>query len=187
MGRIRIGNAPCSWGVVKGVDGQESLSWLQVLDDMQAAGYAGTELGDWGFMPDDATLIRRELADRGLAMTGAFTPVRLWDADCHATAEAVALRTARLLAEVSLDADEKPLVILADDPGAGSHRTENAGRITGADGLGDGQWEALISGAIRLAEAVRDETGVTYAPFNRTWRRSRDMAVNYLVVGEKPA
>lgn len=163
MGGIRIGNAPCSWGIVKGVDGQESLSWLQVLDDMQAAGYAGTELGDWGFMPDDAAIIRRELAARNLSMLGAFTPVRLWDAGCHAAAEETALRTASLLAEVSRDADEKPFVILADEAGAGSHRIAKAGRITEADGLSDEQWEALIEGAIHLAEAIRDETGLRTA------------------------
>ena len=162
MSRIRIANAPCSWGVVKGVDGQESLSWLQVLDDMQTAGYAGTELGDWGFMPDDAALIKRELASRELSMVGAFTPVRLWDADCHAAAEATALRTARLLAEVTLGTPEEgqPFVILADDPGPGSHRVQNAGRITNEDGLSDVQWQALAAGAERVARAVRDETGL---------------------------
>jgi inosose dehydratase len=162
VGGIRIGNAPCSWGVVKGVEGQGSLSWLQMLDDMQTAGYAGTELGDWGFMPNDASLVRRELASRGLAMAGAFTPVRLWDADCHATAEATALRTARLLAEVTRGTPEEgqPFVILADDPGPGSHRVRNAGRITDEDGLSDVQWQALVEGTERVARSVRDETGL---------------------------
>jgi inosose dehydratase len=160
VGGIRIGNAPCSWGVVKGVDGQESLSWLQVLDDMETAGYAGTELGDWGFMPNDPALIKRELASRGLALVGAFTPVRLWDAGCHSAAEATALRTALLLAEITRGTPEEgqPFVILADDPGAGSHRVRNAGRITDEDGLSDAQWEALVEGTERMARAIRDET-----------------------------
>ena len=162
MSRIRIANAPCSWGVVKGVDGRASLNWLQVLDDMQAAGYAGTELGDWGFMPNDAALIKHELASRSLSMVGAFTPVRLWDVDCHATAEATALRTARLLAEAARGTPDEgqPFVILADDPGPGFHRVQNAGRITNEDGLSDVQWQALAAGAERVARAVRDETGL---------------------------
>ena len=133
MSRIRIANAPCSWGVVKGVDGQESLSWLQVLDDMQTAGYAGTELGDWGFMPNDAALIERELASREAWRWS----VRSRRCACGTptatlTAEATALRTARLLAEVTRGTPEEgqPFVILADDPGPGSHRVQNAGRIT---------------------------------------------------------
>ena len=35
--------------------------------------------------------------------------------------------------------------------------------------------------------AIRDESGVTYSPFSRQWRRSRDMDVNYMVVGQKAA
>ncbi len=33
--------------------------------------------------------------------------------------------------------------------------------------------------------AVKEESGVTYSPFSRQWRRSRDMDVNYMVVGQK--
>ena len=36
----------------------------QVLDEMAAAGYAGTELGDWGFLPTDPAALRAELARR---------------------------------------------------------------------------------------------------------------------------
>jgi inosose dehydratase len=157
---IRIGNAPCSWGVVRGVEGQESLDWLQVLDQMQSAGYEGTELGDWGFMPDDAGLIKRELAARGLEMIGAFTPVRLREAGCHASSVTTALRAARLLSRVAEGTGGRPLVILADDPGGGSDRIRKAGRITAADGLEDVQWQALIEGTVRVARAVRDETGL---------------------------
>ena len=56
---------------------------------------------------------------------------------------------------------------------------------------GTHQWEKFITPAELkswLSEnnvAVKDETGVTYNPFSRSWRRSRDMDVNYMVVGRK--
>ena len=56
---------------------------------------------------------------------------------------------------------------------------------------GTHQWEKFITPAELkgwLSEnnvAVKDETGVTYNPFSRSWRRSRDMDVNYMVVGQK--
>ena len=56
---------------------------------------------------------------------------------------------------------------------------------------GTHQWEKFITPAelkVWLTEngvAVKDESGVTYSPFKNEWRRSRDMDVNYLVVGEK--
>lgn len=33
--------------------------------------------------------------------------------------------------------------------------------------------------------AVKDESGVTFSPLKNEWRRSRDMGVNYMVVGQK--
>ncbi|MFO1121816.1 MAG: bifunctional 2-polyprenyl-6-hydroxyphenol methylase/3-demethylubiquinol 3-O-methyltransferase UbiG [Hyphomicrobiales bacterium] len=56
---------------------------------------------------------------------------------------------------------------------------------------GTHQWEKFITpdelrGWLSAAgAAVRDETGVTYSPFSRSWRRSRDMDVNYMLVAEK--
>ena len=50
---IKIANAPCSWGVLEFESKTASPGYRQVLDEMAQAGYAGTELGDWGFMPTD--------------------------------------------------------------------------------------------------------------------------------------
>lgn len=153
---IRIANAPCSWGVVAGVEGQEALVWRRILDEMAATGYTGTELGDWGFMPDDPALLREELGQRTLEMIGAFTPVRLSDAGAHADGEARALRTARLLAALSSQA----FIVLADDPGPDSRRRRVAGRVARDHGLDDEGWQNVAKGTERIARAVRDETGM---------------------------
>jgi 2-polyprenyl-6-hydroxyphenyl methylase/3-demethylubiquinone-9 3-methyltransferase len=58
---------------------------------------------------------------------------------------------------------------------------------------GTHQWEKFITpeelrGWLAANQAdIRDEVGVTYSPFSGTWRKSRDMAVNYMVVAEKSA
>ena len=46
---IRIGNAPCSWGVEFAND-PRNPPWRQVLSDCAAAGYTGIELGPIGFI-----------------------------------------------------------------------------------------------------------------------------------------
>jgi inosose dehydratase len=91
---IKVANAPCSWGILEfGLEG-EAAGYEQVLDEMVATGYAGTELGDWGFMPTEPEQLAREVHSRGLTMLGAFIPVKLKDPSCHAAGIETALRIA---------------------------------------------------------------------------------------------
>ncbi len=79
-GMIAVANAPCSWGVLEFESKTASPGYAKVLDEIAASGYAGTELGDWGFMPSDPGLLRDELQRRHLAMVGAFVTTRRDDA-----------------------------------------------------------------------------------------------------------
>ena len=62
-------NAPCSWGVAYATG--NAVGWRQYLDEVAAAGYKGTELGPFGYLPKDAALVGDELARRGLTVVGA--------------------------------------------------------------------------------------------------------------------
>jgi len=158
---IKIGNAPCSWGVLEfeGLTGKQT-GYQQVLDELVETGYAGTELGDWGFMPTDPAILRMELGKRCLTMLGAFVPVALKDRRAHIDGEIHALKVASLLAEVSVDSDHKPFIVLADDNGADPTRTQNAGRITSEMGLKKEEWRIFARGAERIAGTVLAETGL---------------------------
>lgn len=56
---------------------------------------------------------------------------------------------------------------------------------------GTHQWEKFITPEdlkgwfSESGVTVKDESGVIYNPFKNEWRRSRDMGVNYVVVGQK--
>lgn len=154
---MKIANAPCSWGVLEFELEGQAAGYTQVLDEMVETGYAGTELGDWGFMPTDPAILSAELHGRGLALLGAFVPVYLKDPSTHAAGIETALRTARLLAAVE---DDRPCIVLADENGRDAARRENAGRIQPEMGLSAGEWQVFAEGAQRLAEAVRRETGL---------------------------
>jgi inosose dehydratase len=154
---MKIGNAPCSWGVLEFDLEGEAASYVQVLDEMAETGYKGTELGDWGFMPTEPARLAHEIHSRGLALLSAFVPVMLKDATCHVAGEAVAVRTARLLAAVEGDL---PFIVLADDNGKDPLRTKNAGRITPEMGLSESEWQIFAEGATRIAQAVRREAGL---------------------------
>lgn len=154
---MKIANAPCSWGVVEFDLQGKSPDYSQVLDQMHDIGYGGTELGDWGFMPTDPAQLRDELAARKLTLLGAFVPVALADAAAHAAGETEALRHARLLAEVTGDT---PFIVLADDNGTVTHRTQNAGRIHHEHSLSPEQWDTFVEGVHRTAQSVQEETGL---------------------------
>jgi inosose dehydratase len=153
---LRIANAPCSWGALEFDWAGPAPAYAQVLDEMSATGYAGTELGDWGFMPTDPDALRREVARRDLALIGAFVPVRLSGEGDHATGSVAAVRVARLLAA----AGDSPFVVLSDDTARDPDRTARAGRITPDQGLDERGWTVLARGADRIARDVRDATGL---------------------------
>ncbi|HNR34806.1 MAG TPA: TIM barrel protein [Candidatus Hydrogenedentes bacterium] len=159
MPAIRVGNAPCSWGALEfeSLEG-ESAGFRRVLDEMAATGYAGTELGDWGFMPTEPDRLRAELESRGMTLIGAFVPVALKEPALHAEGEAAALRVARLLAAAS--PGNRPFLVLADDNGTDPVRTKNAGRIAPDMGLSDAEWEAFAEGTNRIARAVKAACGL---------------------------
>jgi inosose dehydratase len=167
MATMRIANAPCSWGALEFENWKgEEVAYGQMLDELRDTGYTGTELGDWGYMPTDPAVLGAELRRRGLALVGAFVPVALKHAGAHSAGEAHALKVAHLLAGAAahtLQGDQAPLLILADDNGADPQRTRYAGRITPEMGLSEGEWETFAGGAERIARSVLEETGLRTA------------------------
>jgi inosose dehydratase len=153
---IQVANAPCSWGVLEFDRTDSTPPYARVLDEMVETGYAGTELGDWGFLPADSSALAQELGRRRLALLGAFVPVAFPD-DADRKGEAYALRVARLLAAAGGDA---PLVVLADSPASVAERTALAGRIRPQHGLRPSEWRTAAALVERIAKAVREETGL---------------------------
>lgn len=164
MTAIRIANAPCSWGALEFAGLKpEAIGYAQMLDELKATGYVGSELGDWGYMPTEPGALRAELAKRELAMVGAFVPVALKYPEMHGTGEASALKVARLLAAVAESQERSPLLILADANGSDPVRTQHAGRVTSEMGLSAAEWKTFAQGAQRIARSVRTETGLSVA------------------------
>src|SRR5579872_474799 len=166
MTRIRLANAPCSWGALEfeELEGEE-IAFGQMLDELRDTGYIGTELGDWGYMPTDPAMLGAELRTRNLKMVGAFVPVALKYPEMHATGEAEAVRVAQLLAAVAdtTGDGQLSLVILADANGTDPVRTKYAGRVTPEMGLSLAEWKIFTQGAERIARTVRDMTGLPTA------------------------
>lgn len=159
MNKLQVGNAPCSWGTLEFESAQrQQVPFDRMLDELREVGYTGTELGDWGYMPTEASTLRSELEARGLVMLGAFVPVMLRDAVAHAPGAAAAVKTARLLAAVA--SRPAPFLVLADNNGSDLRRTQLAGRVPANTCMSAEDWVTFARGAEQIARAVLNETGI---------------------------
>jgi inosose dehydratase len=151
---MRVGNAPVSWGVYEA--DRPNPPFQDVLDGIARSGYAGTELGPYGYLPITPAALARELSARGLALGSSFVPLPLEDASRREQSVRAALAVARLLA--SQDVRE---LIVADDEDP--RRTLCAGRVPadGSAGFDDGQWRETRATLDAVARALRDELGMT--------------------------
>jgi inosose dehydratase len=145
---IRIATAPVSWGILEVEGWARRKSYGEVLDEMARAGYSGTELGPYGFLPEDAELLKSELAARGLTLLGAFVPLPLAHAGRHAKGFESAMTVARLLA-----ARGAPYLVLADE--MNEARMAAAGSADAArHGMSGEQWSAAIDLLTRVSHAA---------------------------------
>ena len=154
---IRVANAPCSWGVIENVAG-DTGGYRRVLDEMAETGYAGTELGDWGFMPTDPVELRGGARRRGACRCSRPSPRR----GCRTRHATGRVRTTPSGSGGCSRAVGGPdsLIVLGNDPYGDPVRGRNAGRITPEQGLDDDGWAVFADAANDLARRVRDEAGV---------------------------
>ncbi len=153
---IQVANAPCSWGVIENIEG-ERYDYARVLDEIAASGYAGAELGDWGFMPTDPEALRAELQKRDLQLLGGWVNVNFQDASRHDESAEACLRAAKLMSAVG---GPEARVVLGPDPYTNPLRSLNSGRITPAMSLDDEGWRVFAAGTNETARRVMDETGL---------------------------
>lgn len=141
---IRIGNAPCSWGVEFAND-PRNPTWQHVLKECAEAGYKGIELGPVGFMPEDPEVLREGLDANGLELIGGvvFRPYHdpgAWDDVLDATH-----RTAK-----ALQAHGAKHMVLIDS--ISPRRATTAGRAGEAEQMDGAEWAAYRD---RIAESAR--------------------------------
>jgi inosose dehydratase len=147
---IKIGNAPVSWGImeVEGWNGQKP--YREVLDEISRAGYAGTELGPYGYFPTEPKSLQHELSAHKLEMVTAFVPIPLAKPQTHEAAFLEAIKTAELLAQTGAR-----LILLAD--AMSEARMAVAGRVDPKrDGMDDRQWEQAVLVLTKVAGACRE-------------------------------
>ena len=150
---IRIGNAPCSWGVEFAGD-PRNPTWQTVLQDCAGAGYRGIELGPIGFMPEDPGVLGEGLAENGMTLIGGvvFRPFHdpaAWDDVMDAS-----VRTCKALV-----AHGARHLVLIDS--ISSRRAPTAGRAAEAEQMGAAEWAAFRDRIATVARMGTDDYGLT--------------------------
>ncbi len=149
---IRIGNAPCSWGV-EFADDPRNPSWQTVLKDCAEAGYKGIELGPVGFMPEDPAVLADGLAENDLTLIGgvvfrAFHEPDQWDDVLDG-----AVRTCK-----ALKAHGAEHFVLIDS--ISPRRAPTAGRAAEAEQMDKAEWEAYRDRIVTVAKIGAEEYGL---------------------------
>jgi inosose dehydratase len=173
---INVATGPVSWGVLM-KDTPNVPPWPQVLDEMQIAGYTGTELGPYGYLPLDKERLRDELGSRGLTLSSAFTIVNLLDPQARAQEYEEAITTARFLSQMGCE-----WIVLSDGLFVVENRAKRAGRIRPEDGLSAAQWKQFVANTHAFARRMQDEFGLktVYHPHVGAWVESRDEIERFL-------
>jgi inosose dehydratase len=150
---IKIGNAPCSWGV-EFADDPRNPDWRRVLRENADAGFGGIELGPIGYMPEDPGLLGEALAEFGQELVGgvvfrAFHDPAQWDDVMDA-----AVRTCK-----ALHAHGAQHLVLIDS--ISERRAPTAGRADEAVQMDAAEWAAFRDRIATVARMGAEDYGLT--------------------------
>jgi inosose dehydratase len=157
---IKVANAPVSWGAM-GVAGEVyHYTGAQVLDEIARAGYAGTELGPYGFLGEVPPALRQALDQRNLRLTSAFFWTDLADPARRSRTIADVRRTASLLGQVG-----GQWLVLSDY--LSPSRDAIGGRVSpdGADSWTPDQWK-VVEGTVQAVIEACQQYGIRVAIHN---------------------
>ncbi|NDY92058.1 sugar phosphate isomerase/epimerase family protein [Ideonella livida] len=159
----RITSAPCCWGV-DDVRNPHLPPWTKVLDEAAAAGYAGLELGPWGYLPQDPTRLGAELRQRGLHIVAGtifddlVSPENLEKLRTQADQICALLKQLPAPPADAGKAHPAPYLVLID--WGSLARDLAAGRSAQAPRLAEADWRRMVEHIRTLARLARDRHGV---------------------------
>jgi inosose dehydratase len=152
--RFLFACAPDSWGVLDYPGPSWNQSYETMLDEMKEAGYAGTELGPYGFFPTDPEVLRPQLEKRRLKLLGSFVPVKMTDP----AAGKAAIERIRKVGDL-LAALRAPFLVMADDQSPERNAYSGRVREAGCPSLTVAQWKH-VGNIVADAEKVAKEFGL---------------------------
>lgn len=147
---IKVASAPVSWGIMEEVAVPKEYPYTRVLDEIAQAGYRGTELGPYGYLPAEPNQLSEELKKRQLSMCSAFIEFHLGDRSRHVEGIKNVETTAALISQLGAK-----LLVLSDaitpERSAVAGRREEANKHSWTNE----QWKAAEDGVSAVIAACR--------------------------------
>jgi inosose dehydratase len=142
---IQVASAPVNWGIMESVEVPPEYPYSRVLDEIATAGYSGTELGPYGYLPARLKQLEEELKTRDLRLCSAFVAMHLGDPSRHEAGFQQVARTSELISQLGAK-----VLILSDE--ITWERSTVAGRREEANRLSwsDSEWQAAQAAIARI-------------------------------------
>lgn len=150
---VKIGSGPDSWGVWF-ADDPRQIPWRRFLDEVVEAGYEWIELGPYGYLPPDVDLLRSELGNRGLKVSGTFTLANLEEPSAWPEVERQVVGGGELVAALGGE-----FMVLIDE----LHTDWFTGERLAPERLDEDAWNRLIDTTHRVADIVIEQFGLKLA------------------------
>ncbi|MBH54206.1 MAG: xylose isomerase [Opitutaceae bacterium] len=151
---MQISTGPVSWGVLL-KDTPNVPPYSLVLDQMKEAGYGGTELGPYGYLPFDIEKLKGEMDGRSLKLISAFVIISFLQGKEDETVYREALETVEVLAAMGCGH-----VVLSDTLFVDDNRARRAGRIRMEDSLSESDWDRAAQNINDFARLVHEQYGM---------------------------
>jgi inosose dehydratase len=153
MSRIRVANAPCSYGAFEITVGRlpNIPEADEVLTSMAAAGYEGTELGPPGYL-GVGEVLRTRLEGAGLELVAGYVPIRFSEPGTLEE-DLTGLDATQDAFDAAGATGAKP--VLADGGSAERAARPGAAALDRSVGLDDSGWQRLADGVARAADRSR--------------------------------
>lgn len=150
---IKIGNAPCSWGVEFAND-PRNPPWRKVLQENRDAGFTGIELGPVGYMPEDPVELAEALDEFDQELVGGVVFRPFHDPDKWDDVLDGSVRTCK-----ALKAHGAQHLVLIDS--ISSRRAPTAGRASEAEQMDADEWAAYRDKFSKVARMATEDYGLT--------------------------
>ena len=150
---IKIGNAPCSWGV-EFADDPRNPSWRKVLQENADAGFTGIELGPVGYMPEDPVILGEALDEFSQELVGGVVFRPFHDPNAWDDVMDGSVRTCK-----ALKAHGAKHLVLIDS--ISPRRAPTAGRADEAEQMDKSEWTAYRDKIATIAKMGAEDYGLT--------------------------